>query len=248
MKLAVEHIAKKYGDHQVLKDISFEVSGGTVAVLMGTNGSGKTTLFNIISGFVAQDAGQVDLDGKSIDRLKPFRRKRAGIGRTFQDMRLIGNLTVKENVLLAFPDQMGEKWWHALLPCKRVDREQIDNALRADALLADCFIDDIASSKASEISYGQQKLLNLACCLASGASVLLLDEPAAGVNPIFRAKLAAVVKALKEKEKSLLVIEHNVDFIEAVADEILFLHDGTLRRFGSYQEFRESPEVLNAYV
>lgn len=248
MKLTVDHIAKKYGDHQVLKDISFEVSGGTVAVLMGTNGSGKTTLFNIISGFVAQDAGKVGLNGASIDKLKPFQRKRAGIGRTFQDMRLIGNLTVKENVLLAFPDQQGEKWWKALLPNKKIRQEQLENARLADRLLSDCFIDDIASSKADEISYGQQKLLNLACCMASGASVLLLDEPAAGVNPVYREKLAAIVKFLKEQGNALLVIEHNVDFIETVADEILFLHDGTIRRFGSYQEFRESPEVLNAYV
>ena len=248
MKLTVDHIAKKYGDHLVLKDISFEVSGGTVAVLMGTNGSGKTTLFNIISGFVAQDAGKVGLNGVSIDNFKPFRRKRAGIGRTFQDMRLIGDLTVKENVLLAFPDQQGEKWWKALLPSKIVRQELMENARLAGGLLSDCFIDDISSSKANEISYGQQKLLNLACCMASGASVLLLDEPVAGVNPVFREKLAAIVKSLKEQGKALLVIEHNVDFIEAVADEILFLHDGTIRRFGSYQEFKESPEVLNAYV
>ena len=112
----------------------------------------------------------------------------------------------------------------------------------------DCFIDEIAESKANEISYGQQKLLNLACCMASNASALLLDEPAAGVNPLFREKLATVANTLKEQGKALLVVEHNVDFIEAVADEILFLHNGVVQRYGSYQEFRESPEVLNAYV
>lgn len=248
MILTVKDIKKSYGEHEVLRDVSFNVSEGTVSVLMGTNGSGKTTLFNIISGFVRQDEGSVLLDEESINKLKPYQRKRHGIGRTFQDMRLIGDLSVKENVMLAFPDQQGEKWWKVLLPSKKVREEQRRNSTQADHLLENCFIDDIAESKANEISYGQQKLLNIACCMASGASVLLLDEPAAGVNPVFREKLAAVVKKLKEQGKALLVIEHNSDFIDAVVDEILFLHNGVVQRFGSYQEFRESPEVLNAYV
>lgn len=232
----------------VLRDVSFNVSDGSISVLMGTNGSGKTTLFNIISGFTRQGAGDILLDNESINKLKPYQRKRRGIGRTFQDMRLIGDLSVKENVLLAFPEQEGEKWWKVLLPNKKVRQEQNRNSKKADQLLKDCFIDDIIESKANEISYGQQKLLNLACCMASDASVLLLDEPTAGVNPVFREKLAAVVNKLKEQGKALLIIEHNGDFIEDVADEILFLHNGIVQQYSSYQEFRESPEVLNAYI
>lgn len=248
MKLTVEHIAKWYGDHHVLDDVSFEVKEGNVSVLMGTNGAGKTTLFNIISGFIQQDKGNVMIDNESVNRYKPFQRKRKGIGRTFQDMRLVGELSVKENVMLSFPEQQGEKWWKTLLPSKSVHEEQQFNSKIADALIHTCFISEIAESKANEVSYGQQKLLNLTCCMASGAPVLLLDEPAAGVNPLFREKLTTIVKELKTQGKALLVIEHNVDFIEAVADEILFLHNGTIQRYGSYQEFRESPEVLNAYV
>ena len=248
MELTVKDIKKSYGEHEVLRNVSFTVSAGSVSVLMGTNGSGKTTLFNIISGFIQQDAGDILLDEKVINKLKPYQRKRRGIGRTFQDMRLIGDLSVKENVMLAFPEQEGEKWWKVFLPNKKVKKEQKNNSIRTDQLLMDCFIDEIAENNANEISYGQQKLLNLACCMANGASVLLLDEPAAGVNPVFREKLATVVKGLKEQGKVLLVIEHNSDFIEAVADEILFLHNGLVQRYSSYIEFRESPEVLNAYV
>lgn len=248
MELTVKDIKKSYGEHEVLRNVFFTISDGSVSVLMGTNGSGKTTLFNIISGFIQQDNGSILLDEVSIDRLKPYQRKRRGIGRTFQDMRLIGELSVKENVMLAFPEQEGEKWWKAILPNKKVTKEQKDNSQQADQLLRDCFIDEIAESKANEISYGQQKLLNIACCMASGASVLMLDEPAAGVNPVFREELAIVIKKMKGQGKALLVIEHNSDFVEAVADEILFLHNGVVQRFGSYQEFRESPEVLNAYV
>lgn len=248
MKLAAENIRKSYGKHEILGDVSFSVSESSVSVLMGTNGSGKTTLFNIISGFIRQDSGDVLLDEKSINKLRPYQRKRLGIGRTFQDMRLVGSLSVKENVMLAFPEQEGEKWWKVILPNKKVAQERRCNSIQANQLLKECFIDDIADSKANEISYGQQKLLNMACCMASNASVLLLDEPAAGVNPVFREKLAIVVKGLKERGKALLVIEHNSDFIETVADEILFLHNGLVQRYGSYHEFRESQEVLNAYV
>lgn len=248
MLLKADHIAKSYGEHSVLSDASLEVSAGRVSVLMGANGSGKTTLFNIISGYIPQDKGEIRLDDKEISRLKPFQRKRKGIGRTFQDLRLIGDLTVLENVMLAFPGQEGEKWWKALFPLKSVKTEQSENADKAIEILRKCFIEDIASSKANEVSFGQQKLLNLACCLASGASVLLLDEPVAGVNPVFRSELSTIIKGLKEQGKSVLIIEHNADFIEEVADEILFLHQGRIQRFGSYQEFRNAPEVIDAYV
>ena len=237
-----------YGEHEVLHDVSFGVSEGKVFVLMGTNGSGKTTLFNIISGYTKQDDGEILLDGVEISEQKPYMRKRLGVGRTFQDMRVIGKLTVKENVMLAFPEQQGEKWWKVLLPNKVILEEQNRNSQAADVLLAKCFIQDIADSKANEISYGQQKLLNLACCIASGASGLLLDEPVAGVNPVFREKLSVIIRDLKAQGKALLVIEHNVDFIEEVADEILFLHDGKIQKYNSYQEFRDAPEVLDAYV
>lgn len=232
----------------MLQDVSFDVSEGKVSVLMGTNGSGKTTLFNIISGYIKQDNGEIFLDGVEINKQKSYLRKRCGIGRTFQDMRLIGKLTVKENVMLAFPEQQGEKWWKVLFPNKVVWKEQEENSHVADEILTKCFIQDITDSKANEISYGQQKLLNLACCIASRASVLLLDEPVAGVNPVFREKLSVIIRDLKAQGKALLVIEHNVDFIEEVADEILFLHDGKIQKYNSYQEFRDAPEVLDAYV
>lgn len=248
MILTIKHIAKSFGEHRVLQDVSFDVSEGKVSVLMGTNGSGKTTLFNIISGYTQQDNGEILLDGVEMTNYKPYMRKRLGIGRTFQDMRLIGNLTVKDNVMLAFPEQQGEKWWKALFPNKVIRDEQSRDSQAANVLLTKCFIQDIADSKANEISYGQQKLLNLVCCIASRASVLLLDEPVAGVNPVFREKLSVIIRDLKAQGKALLVIEHNVDFIEEVADEILFLHDGKIQKYNSYQEFRDAPEVLDAYV
>lgn len=248
MNLKTQHIAKAFGEYQVLRDVSMELSDGTVSVLMGANGSGKTTLFNVISGYLEQDSGEIFLDGCEISAQKPYQRKRLGIGRTFQDMRLIGNLSVIDNVMLPFPNQQGEKWWKVLLPNKAIKNEQQHNLREAADILEKCFIRDIAESKANEISYGQQKLLNLACCIASGSSVLLLDEPVAGVNPVFREKLSVIIHDLKTQGKALLIIEHNADFIEQVADEILFLHNGQVQRYDSYQEFKNAPEVIDAYV
>lgn len=248
MELVASHIEKSFGDNNILADVSFELSAGKVVVLMGTNGAGKTTLFNILSGFLKPDSGQILFDGKDLSGLEPNTIARAGIGRTFQDMRLIENMSVFENVLLSFPTQEGEKWWNALLPLPKVVAEQKFNAEKAEQVLQDCFIDDVANNNAKDVSYGQQKLLNLACCMASNASVLLLDEPVAGVNPAYREKLSDVIKQQKAKGKSILVIEHNSDFIEAIADEILFLNKGVLSRFPSYDSFSHDADVKNAYV
>lgn len=245
MILQVKHISKAFGDNHVLDGASLSLEFGQISVLMGANGSGKTTLFNIISGFLKPEAGIVYLDGKQIKSLSPHKIARMGLSRTFQDMRLINNLTVRENVLLAFSQQRGEAWWRVCYPNR--DEEQ-HLGRRADEILQTCFIEDVVGSLAGQISYGQQKLLNLACCLANDAPILLLDEPVAGVNPKYRDLLAQVILGLRTSGKALLIIEHNRDFIELVADKILFLNGGKISEYASYKAFRESEIVQNAYV
>ena len=215
---------------------------------MGTNGSGKTTLFNILTGFLKADKGEVLLNGQSVMNKAPHLLNQFGISRAFQDMRLIGKLSVRENVLLAFPKQEGEKWWNTFLPNSKVKAEQKQNTEKANELLKLCFIEDVADNKADEISYGQQKLLNLACCMANGTEVILLDEPVAGVNPVFRERLTEIIQKLKTQGKAILIIEHNTDFIEQIADEILFLNDGTLTRFENYETLKNNPQVQEAYI
>jgi branched-chain amino acid transport system ATP-binding protein len=246
--LKLKHIAKTFGENKVLTDVNFELKEGAITVLMGTNGSGKTTLFNIISGFLPQNDGEVLLDGKNIRHIPDYKMSRLGITRTFQDMRLISNLTVKENLLLAFPAQEGEKWWRTIFPDKKIKQENQTNSRKADAILSTCFIDDITDSKAGEISFGQQKLLNLACCIANNPQILLLDEPVAGVNPIFREKLSMSIRQIKEQGKTFFIIEHNTDFIETIADQIFFLNNGEVRIFDNYDIFRQDEKVKNAYI
>lgn len=247
MSLKIEYITKSFGEKEILKDLTFELKKGTTTVLIGTNGSGKTTLFNIITGFLKADNGGILLRNEAIDKLPPHQRNAKGINRTFQNMRLIGELSVLENVLLAFQNQKGEHWWNVLFPSRSVSKEQETNKVKALQLLADCFIDDVAVSKAAEISYGQQKLLNLACSMANDAEVILLDEPVAGVNPVYRKKIESIIKELK-KEKALLIIEHNTDFIEAVADEILFLNNCKIVNFADYATMRNNEIVQVAYI
>lgn len=248
MSLKVSHIAKSFGNNEVLSDVSLELPESHIAILMGTNGAGKTTLLNIMSGFMKPERGKISINDYQITLDSPCRFHKLGVGRTFQDMRLIGNMTVFENVMLAFPMQEGEKWWKTFLPNKKVKMEQEKNCHKANEILSLCFINDVAQNKASEISYGEQKLLNLACCMASGTSIWLLDEPVAGVNPVYREKLSEIIKQQKKKGKSLLIIEHSSDFITEVADEILFLNKGIVKSYPSYDIFKKDSNVKNAYV
>ena len=246
--LKVEHIKKSFGENNVLKDVSFSLEKGKIYVLMGTNGSGKTTLFNILTGFMTADSGTAELNGENILNKEPHIINRKGIIRTFQDLRLIEDLTVLENVMLAFPGQEGEKWWKTLLPNKKIINEQKRNEAKAKEILKTCFINDIENSKAGEISYGQQKLVSLACSIANNAEVFLLDEIVAGVNPKYRELLVEVIKTLQKQEKTFLIIEHNSDFIEMVADRILFLHDGQITGYETYADMRNDEFVKEAYI
>lgn len=248
MKLEIKHIEKSFGENQILKDVSFELEQEKVYVLMGTNGSGKTTLFNILTGFLKAENGAVVWNNENILNKEPNLINEKGISRTFQDLRLIENLTVKENVLLSFKNQKGEKWWKALLPKNGYSKEQNENNTKAKKILKQTFISEIANQKAGEISYGQQKLLTLACCIANNAQLFLLDEPVAGVNPIFRDKLVTVIKTLKKQGKTFLIIEHNADFITEIADKILFLNSGIVKEYESYYAMRNDEQVKEAFV
>jgi branched-chain amino acid transport system ATP-binding protein len=248
LSLIIEHIAKSFEEKKILRDVSFSLSIGKISVLMGVNGSGKTTLFNVISGFCRPDHGHVIYNGIVINQLEPYKINRLGINRTFQDLRLIKDISVMDNVLLAFPNQKGENWWSILLPNSSVMDEQKQLKEKAQQILKECFLSDVIHLKAKELSFGQQKLLSLACSFANNANVLLLDEPVAGVNPLFRDYLVSVINNFRELKKIILIIEHNRDFIEAVADDLMFLNEGKVLSFETYSQLRNNDIVKEAYV
>ncbi|KHE90983.1 MAG: ATP-binding cassette domain-containing protein [Candidatus Scalindua rubra] len=246
--LELKNIHKSFGEREILSGVNLKLEKGNVYTLMGANGSGKTTLFNIITNFLKADKGAVFFKKKRIDNLSPVTINSLGITRTFQNLRLIEGLTVKENILLAFKGNKGEKIWNALLPGIFLKDDKNSFEQKANEIIRKVFLDDVAESNAGEISYGQQKLLTLGCCLANDADLLLLDEPVAGINPIYWGKIITIINEVKAVGKTILLIEHHADFIKTISDALLFLNDGTLNIFDDYNQLRNNPQAQEAYL
>jgi ABC-type branched-subunit amino acid transport system ATPase component len=232
----------------ILQNLSLSLDEKKIYALMGSNGAGKTTLFNLVIGFIKPQIGEIFFEGKNLTHLQPYKINRQGIGRTFQDIRLITKLSVKENIVLAMQKNPTDNWLNAMMP-ESFHRDT--NAVlekKADEILEQFFLSDLKDSLAAEISYGQQKLLSLACCVANGSTLLLLDEAVAGIQPEYRNKIAILIKQLKEQGKTILLIEHNTDFIADVADKIFFLHDGVISTFENLETLRKDKQVMEAYI
>ena len=235
-------------EKQILNDLSLTLEEQKIYALMGGNGAGKTTLFNLITGFIKPRNGKILFGGKNLAHQQPYIINRHGIGRTFQDLRLITKLTIKENIILAMQHNQTDNCFHAMLPEQFYRSTNKLLAQRADAFVEEYHLGDVKNSLASDVSYGQQKLLTLACCAANGAKLLLLDEAVAGIQPEFRNNIAKLICTLKEQGKTILLIEHNTDFIADVADTIFFLQEGALTTFASMDELREDKLVKEAYI
>jgi branched-chain amino acid transport system ATP-binding protein len=230
-------------DKPLLKSLSMSLEQGKIYALMGDNGSGKTTLLNLISGFLKPQNGQISVHGKPLIRLSPFKINKAGIGRTFQDLRLISQLTVKENILLAIQGNPTDSWYKGILPASFFLKDLSRYEKTVETILTDFFLSEIKNSLAGEISYGQQKLLNLACSVANGAEILLLDEPVAGINKVYKEQISEKLQLLKQQGKTILIVEHDTDFIKQTAEQFLMLSEGTLQSYDTWQEAIFEPEI-----
>ena len=250
MTLELKHINFSFSpEKQILKDLSLSLEERMIYALMGSNGAGKTTLFNILSGFIKPQRGEIYFGEKNLTNQQPYKINRQGIGRTFQDLRLITKLSVRENIILAMKNNPTDNIFKAMLNFKgTVFDELVYDERTPDKIAEKYFLSDVINSPASEISYGQQKLLSLACCVANGASLLLLDEAVAGIQPEYRNKIAILIKQLKEQGKTILLIEHNTDFIADVSDRIFFLHDGEISTFENMEKLRKDKQVMEAYL
>ena len=246
--LQLSNISYQIQGRTLLNNINVAIRPGAVTALMGSNGAGKTTLFNLITGFIKLQSGEIIFRSEKITPLSSFRINRKGIGRTFQDLRLITKFTVKENIILAMQDNPNDKWLNAMLPenFHRNTNQKLDK--KADEIIEQFFLSDVRNSLGAEISYGQQKLLSLACCVANGASLLLIDEAVAGIQPEYRKKITMLIKQLKEQGKTILLIEHNTDFISDVADKIFFLHEGKISTFKNMKTLRKDKQIMEAYI
>ena len=205
-------------------------------------------MFNLISGFIKPQSGEIFFSEKKLTHQQPYKINRQGIGRTFQDLRLITKLSVKENIILAMQQNPTDNWLNAMLPENFHRNTNAAQEIKANEIVEQFFLSDVQNSLAAEISYGQQKLLSLACCVANGATLLLLDEAVAGIQPEYRNKIAMLIKQLKEQGKTILLIEHNTDFIADVADKIFFLHEGKISTFENIETLRKDKQVMEAYI
>ncbi|HTZ92954.1 MAG TPA: ABC transporter ATP-binding protein [Streptosporangiaceae bacterium] len=230
--LRAESVSKSFGGLQALADCSLTAAAGRITGLIGPNGSGKTTLFNAITGYERVDAGQVYLDDQRITGASPQRVFALGVGRTFQLTRIFPRLTVLENMLV---------------PANR-GRSTRDHRERAMDLLAFTGIERHASALAGTLSYGQRKLLELAYVLVADPAVVLLDEPAGGVNPTLIHHIADRIRELNAAGRTFLIVEHNMDFVMGLCHEVTVLDSGTVVASGPPELIRSDPRVLDAYL
>ena len=241
--LKVTDLRKAYGAIQAVGGVSFEVMPGEIFGVIGPNGSGKTTLFNSMLGQITPDTGRIELNGEDVTELGPLALNRRGVGRTFQTLQVFGKMTVRDNLIVAAQEHQGSMLARMFAPS--------DSGLgdKADALIDQFHIRHVAHKKAGELSYGQQKLVDIAMAFMSEPDLVLLDEPCAGVNPSLVGGISTLLKELNKTRKgSFVVIEHNMDFVMDLCHRIMVMVEGQVLAIGTPEEIRANKQVLDAYL
>jgi branched-chain amino acid transport system ATP-binding protein len=241
--LEVRDLKKSFGGIQAVDGVSFEVREGEILGLIGPNGSGKSTLFNCILGQLAPSAGEVRMDGRSIAGLRPCDLARLGIGRTFQLLQVFPQLSVRENLILAGQEHEGSMW------SRLRGRRDAGLGAAAERMIEFFRLAAVAGEKAGALSYGQQKLLDAAMAFMAGPRLVLLDEPAGGVNPAMLADLRERLREINRIQRAtFVVIEHNMEFVMSLCTRILVLAQGRIIAEGGPEAVRSDPEVIEAYL
>lgn len=238
--LEAQNVSKAFGGIHALDTCSITVEQGTITGLIGPNGSGKTTLFNVITGYEKVDEGAVRFGGQTITNLTPDKVFRLGIGRTFQLTRIFPRLTVMENMHVA-AQREGAR---ALLSRWSSTHEQ----KRALELLEFVGLTRLKDMQAGNLSYGQKKLLEFAFVLIAQPQVILLDEPAGGINPVMINQLSERIRTLNKRGVTFLVVEHNMEFVMGLCDTVMVMHRGSKIAEGTPAQVRNNPAVLEAYL
>ena len=241
--LRVENLCKSYGAIQAVGGVSFEVMPGEIFGVIGPNGSGKTTLFNSMLGQITPNSGRIELNGQDVTRLGPLELNHLGVGRTFQTLQVFGKMSVRDNLIVAAQEHHGSMLSRIFAPT--------DSGLgdKADELISLFNMGHVAHKKAGELSYGQQKLVDIAMAFMSEPALVLLDEPCAGVNPSLVGGISKLLKELNHKQGgSFVVIEHNMDFVMDLCHRIMVMVEGRVLAIGTPGEIRANKEVLEAYL
>jgi branched-chain amino acid transport system ATP-binding protein len=245
--LDVRGLNKSFDGIVVAREVELSLQPGQVVGLIGPNGAGKTSLFNLVSGVVEPDSGTVTLDGARIDTLKFHERVRAGLSRTWQHIRLFPSLTVIDNLLIGTADYPGERLVNVLFARDRLRAHDRLARAKALAILAKIGLIAAAEALASDLPYGQQKLVGVARALMRGAKCLLLDEPMAGVEGQSYAAMQRVVRDVAEQGVAVCIVEHNIAFIKDLCDEGVFMFSGAILARGPVAELIRDPQLTELY-
>ena len=245
--LRVQGLARSFGGIQAVDDCTFDVQPGLITGLIGPNGAGKTTVFNLITGFLSADFGSIRLQGQEILGLSPHRVERLGVVRTFQHLRLWSKMNVLENVLLGCATPAGENVFSLFLRAGAVRAEEQRARERAMEVLQFFGLADRARELAEDLAYPEQKLLSMARIFATDAPVLLLDEPTSGLDSESLARIVPMVRRLVDHGKTVLLIEHNMELISELSDQVVFLHQGRVLAAGPPAAITRDPALTEIY-
>ncbi len=246
--LEVKELSKHFGGVKAVEDVSFSAKGRTILSIIGPNGAGKTTLFNCLTGFSRPTKGNIRLSGKELSGLPPHEITRLGISRTFQNIRLFREMAVVENVVVAQHSNIRAGLFSALVRSRSFRKAEKDAREKAFEYLALLGLEPYAEMTAGSLSYGVQRKVEIARALATEASLILLDEPTAGMNPLETEEMMTTIRRLRELGKTIILIEHDMKVVMGISDLIMVLDHGTKIAHGAPHDIKNNPMVIEAYL
>ncbi|HXX54325.1 MAG TPA: ABC transporter ATP-binding protein [Thermodesulfovibrionales bacterium] len=246
--LQVDNISKRFGGLQAVKDVSFGVERGMIKAVIGPNGAGKTTLFNLISGFLTPDGGAITFVGKATHGLPPYQIAALGLSRTFQHIKIFPRMTVIENVMVGRHVRSHAGFVAGMLNLPRTWLEEKEMRVWALGVMEFLGIASFAEMEAASLSYGQQRIVELARALSGEPTMLLLDEPAAGLNMRETKNIATLISKIRDKGVTVLIVEHDMSLVMNISDEVLVLSYGEKIADATPGSVQKNPDVIRVYL